>query len=356
MYTLEQLGWGSHFEPAAGEITEDLIPARVAEEQRGAYLLFAERGPLEATVSGRMMHEAAAREDYPAVGDWVLARKLPREERAVIHRMLPRRTRLSRKVAGTKVDEQIIAANVDTVFLVSSLNAELNLRRIERYLSVIWESGAMPVIVLNKADLAEDASILLALVEGVAPGVDLHTTSAATGEGVDALRRYLAVGRTAAFIGSSGVGKSSLVNRLLSGEVMEVSHISNYDKGRHTTTSRQMLAVPDGGLIIDTPGLRELGLWDADAGLGMAFSDVEQLARACSFSDCQHRSEPGCAIQAALDSGDLDYDRLESYRKLQREQLFIEGKKNPRLREEQHRKWKQIAKANRKRTRAESRW
>jgi ribosome biogenesis GTPase len=356
LYTLEQLGWGPHFEPPAGEITEDLIPARVAEEQRGAYVLFAERGSLEATVTGRMMHGAAAREDYPAVGDWVLARKLPGEERAVIHRTLPRRTRLSRKVAGTKIDEQIIAANVDTVFLVSSLNAELNLRRIERYLSVIWESGAMPVIVLNKADLAEDAPMLLAGVEGIAPGVDLHTTSAATGEGVEALRRYLPVGKTTAFIGSSGVGKSSLVNRLLAGEVMAVSHISNYDKGRHTTTSRQMLAIPGGGLIIDTPGLREMGLWDSDAGLGMAFSDVEQLAGACAFSDCQHRAEPGCAIQAALDIGDLALDRFESYQKLQREQLFIESKKDPRLRQEQQRKWKQISKANRKHPKAPSRW
>jgi len=356
LYTLEQLGWGPHFEPLAVELTEELIPARVAEEQRGAYLLLTESGPLEATVTGRLMHATAAREDYPAVGDWVLARKLPGEERAVIHRTLPRRTRLSRKVAGTRVDEQIIAANVDTVFLVSSLNAELNLRRIERYLSVIWESGATPVIVLNKADLAENSQMLMTGVEGIAPGVDLYTTSAATGEGVDSLRRYLEVGKTVAFIGSSGVGKSSLVNRLLAGEVMAVNEISNYDKGRHTTTSRQMLTAPCGGLIIDTPGLRELGLWDADAGLGMAFSDVERLAGACAFGDCQHRSEPGCAIQAALDSGELGHDRLESYRKLQREQLFIESKKNPRLREEQHRKWKQISKANRKRTRASSRW
>ncbi|MEO8458724.1 MAG: ribosome small subunit-dependent GTPase A, partial [Chloroflexota bacterium] len=223
-------------------------------------------------------------------------------------------------------------------------------------LSVIWESGATPVIVLNKADIAEDAPALFASVEAIAPAVDLHTTSAATGEGVDALHRYLGFGRTAAFIGSSGVGKSSLVNRLLAGEVQAVSHVSNYDKGRHTTTSRQMLAIPGGGLIIDTPGLRELGLWDSEAGLGMAFADVSELAGECSFSDCQHNAEPGCAINAALDTGDLARDRFESYRKLQREQIFIEGKKDPLVRKEQQKKWKQITKANRKRTRSTSRW
>jgi ribosome biogenesis GTPase / thiamine phosphate phosphatase len=356
LYTLEQLGWRQHYEPPAGELTEELIVARVAEEQRGAYVLFAERGPLEATVTGRLMHEASAREDYPAVGDWVLARPLPREERAVIVRTLPRRSRLSRKVAGTKVDEQIIAANVDVVFLVSSLNAELNPRRIERYLSVIWESGATPVILLNKADLAEEAHILIGDVGRIAPGVDVHATSAATGQGVDTLRGYLAVGQTSVFVGSSGVGKSSLVNRLLASETQVVSHISNYDKGRHTTTSRQMLIAPDGGLIIDTPGLRELGLWDADSGVGMTFADVTELAAGCAFGDCQHRSEPGCAVQAALDSGELPYERFESYRKLEREQAFIERKKDVNLREAERKKWKQISKANRKRQRSEARY
>jgi ribosome biogenesis GTPase len=352
LYTLEDLGWGPFFQSQIADTTEELMPARVAEEQRAAYLLLAERGALEATVTGRMMHDAAGREDFPAVGDWVLARKLPGEERAVIHRTLERRTRLSRKVAGERVDEQIMAANVDAVFVVSSLNHDLNLRRIERYLTVVWESGATPVIVLNKSDLADDRQALLASVEGIAPGVDVHVTSAATGEGVQAITRYVTPGRTIAFIGSSGVGKSSLVNCLLAGEMQPVRELSFFDKGRHTTTSRQMLAVPGGGLIIDTPGLRELALWDAEAGMSQAFSDVEDLARACAFSDCQHRSEPGCAVQDALAAGELDLGRLESYRKLQREQTFIESKRDAGLRQAQQRKWKQISKANRKRTRA----
>ena len=352
MYTLEDLGWGPFFQSQIADTTEELIPARVAEEQRGAYLLLAERGALEATVTGRMMYDAATREDFPAVGDWVLTRKLPDEERAVIHRTLERRTRLSRKVAGERTDEQIIAANVDAVFLVSSLNHDLNSRRIERYLTVVWESGATPVIVLNKSDLADDRQALLANVSGIAPGVDVHVTSAATGEGVEAIARYVTPGRTIAFIGSSGVGKSSLVNRLLADEVQAVRELSFFDKGRHTTTSRQMLAVPGAGLIIDTPGLRELALWDAEAGMGQAFADVEELAGACAFSDCQHRSEPGCTVQDALAAGELDLGRLESYRKLQREQIFIESKRDAGLRQAQQRKWKQIAKANRKRTRA----
>jgi len=349
LYSLEDLGWSSRFQSDSETPTEDLIPARVAEERRGAYVLFSERGQLDATVAGRFMHNSAGRDDFPAVGDWVLARRLPGEDRAVIQQVLPRRTTLSRKVAGETTDEQIMATNVDTVFLVASLNAELNPRRIERYLAVIWDSGARPVVILNKGDLAETPGTLARDVEAVAPGVGVHVTSAVTGDGIEAVRRYLAPGQTVVFVGSSGVGKSSLVNRLLDGEVQAVHDIRADDKGRHTTTSRQMLLVPGGGLIIDTPGLRELQLWDAEEGMGRVFADIEDLAQECGFADCQHRSEPGCAVQAALDDGTLDLARLESYRKLQREQLFIESKKDYNLRIAQKKKWKQIHIANRQR-------
>jgi ribosome biogenesis GTPase len=312
-------------------------------------VLFGEGGAFDATVAGRMMHGADAREDYPAVGDWVLARALPGEERAVIHRILPRRTKLSRKIAGTQVAEQILVANVDTVFVVASLNHELNARRLERYLSLIWESGAKPVVVLNKADLAEDRAALVAGVEESVMAADLHVTSAATGEGIAEIVRYIQHGRTVAFVGSSGVGKSSLVNRLLDREVQVVREIRSDHKGRHTTTSREMLLVPGGGLIVDTPGLRELGIWDAESGLGQAFADVEEFAAACAFKDCAHNSEPGCAVQAALTEGRLDFARFESYRKLQREQLFIESKRDYSLRSAQKQKWKQISKWNKKR-------
>jgi ribosome biogenesis GTPase len=351
LYSLEELGWSAFFQSQSETKNEDLIPGRVAEEQRGAYLLLTELGTLEASIAGRMMHEATGRDAYPAVGDWVLARSIPGESRAIIHRILSRRTKLSRKTAGERTDEQIMAVNVDTVFLVAALNSELNVRRIERYLSVIYESGARPVIILNKADLAANPRSLATRVEMIAPGVEVHVMSATLGEGIEAASPYVGRGQTVVFVGSSGVGKSSIVNRLMAGEVQAVHDVRQDGKGRHTTTSREMLLIPGGGLVIDNPGLRELQLWDAESGVGQTFSDVEELAQECGFADCGHRAEPGCAVQEALDAGRLDYARLESYRKLQREQLFIESKKDYGLRIAQKKKWKEIHKANRQRTR-----
>jgi ribosome biogenesis GTPase len=349
LYTLQQLGWNDFFQSQLGEIPTEHILARVAGEQRGAYLILAERGPLDATVAGRFMHEATDRGDYPAVGDWVLARPLSGEAKAIIQSVLPRRSKLSRKSAGERTDEQIMATNVDTVFLVAALNSELNIRRIERYLAVIWDSGARPAIILNKADLAGDARSLSARVAVAAPGVEVHLTSAVTGDGVETVRPYLAAGQTVVFVGSSGVGKSSLVNRLLATEVQAIDGVRSDGKGRHTTTTREMLMLPGGGLIIDTPGLRELQLWDAEAGMGQAFADIEDIAADCPFTDCGHRAEPGCAVQEAIDAGRLDLNRLESYRKLQREQIFIESKRDVNLRIAEKKKWKAIHIANRQR-------
>lgn len=248
-----------------------------------------------------------------------------------------------------------MAANVDLIFVVASLNRELNLRRLERYLAVTWDSGATPVLVLNKADLCDDRPEILRSVEAVTPGVEVLLTSAATGEGIEALRATLARGLTAVFVGSSGVGKSSIINRLMEREAQAVKGIRGDDKGRHTTTVRQMLVLPGGAVIIDTPGLRELQLWDAGEGLGKAFSDIDDLAEGCGFRDCGHSSEPSCAVQAAIESGMIDLARLQSYRKLQREQTFIAGKKDDRLRVEGQKKWKQIARANRARQKARHR-
>ncbi len=348
MHTLEDLGWGPFFDQHIDTI-EGLIRGRVAEEQRGAYVLLCEHGALDATVTGRMMHQADAREDYPAVGDWVLARMVPGEVKAVIHRVLPRRTKLSRKTAGTQIAEQIIVANVDVVFVVSALDRDLNARRIERYLSVIWESGARPVVVLNKADLAEDRQSLVREVERSVVGSDVIVTSAATAEGIDDVRRHIERGKTAAFVGSSGVGKSSLVNCLLGRAEQSVNELNAYGKGSHTTTSREMLFVPGGGLIVDTPGLRELALWDAEQGLSQAFADVESFFSGCAFNDCSHVSEPGCAVQGALRAGRLDHERWDSYRKLERERVFIESKRDVNLRSAEREKWKKIARQNRKR-------
>ncbi len=325
-----------------------MLPARVAEEQRGVYLLQSERGGHNATVTGRLIHTATGREDFPAVGDWVLAEPLPAGQ-AVIRELLERRSKISRKVAGKTTEEQIIAANVDIAFLVTSLNQELNVRRIERYLAVIWESGATPVIVLNKTDLSDATDHAVEEVRSLALGVDVLATSAALGTGVQGISQRIGPGQTAVFIGSSGVGKSSLVNRLMDVQVQGVHEIRSDDKGRHTTTSRQMMVLPGGGLVIDTPGLRELQLWDAEAGISLAFQDIEALAAECAFADCSHAAEPGCAIQQAVDEGDLAMDRLQSYRKLEREQLFVESKKDKSLRSAERKKWKQVHKDYRQR-------
>ena len=356
MYSLEDLGWGPFFDQQTEQINGDgLTPMRVAEEQRGAYVLWSADGAFEAVIPGRMMHEAEGRDYLPAIGDWLLARRLPGERRAVVEHVLRRRSALSRKVAGERTDEQVMAANVDLIFVVASLNRELNLRRLERYLAVTWDSGATPVLVLNKADLCADRLEILRSVEAVTPGVEVLQTSAATGEGIDALRLTLARGLTAVFVGSSGVGKSSIVNRLMEREAQDVKDIRGDDKGRHTTTVRQMLVLSGSAVIIDTPGLRELQLWDAGEGLSKAFADIDDLAEGCGFRDCSHGSEPHCAVQAAIERGMIDLGRLESYRKLQREQTFIAGKKDERLRAEGQKKWKQIARTNRARQKARRR-
>ncbi len=352
MYTLEDLGWGPHFESQiAGRDLDDLRPARIAEELKGAYRLYLYGRLLPAVLPRRLLQGAAAREDLPAAGDWVLARPLPGEDRALMAELLQRRTRLSRKEAGPRTIEQVMAANVDAVLLVASLNHELNLRRIERYLTAAWESGASPAIALNKADLTEDAKAVQRQVEAVAPGVPVHLTSAATGEGVDALTSHLGRGVTAVFVGSSGVGKSSLINRILGRDALAVAGIRADDKGRHTTTSRQMLVVPGRGVIIDTPGLRELQLWTNESGASLAFPDIEELSRECRFSDCLHEREPGCVVRAALDAGRLDEDRLRSFRKLERERTYIARKHDQSLANEEKRRWKQIHKDNRRRLR-----
>lgn len=355
MYSLEDLGWGPFFAAQTERLPDGATPMRVAEEQRGAFVLWSPDGAFEAVLPGRLLHEARGRDELPAVGDWLLARRLPGEPRAVVRQLLRRRSALSRKVAGERTDEQIMAANIDVVCVVASLNRELNLRRLERYLAVAWDSGATPVLVLNKTDLSDDPEKIRRGVEAVAPGVEVFPTSAATGEGIEALRPALARGRTAVFAGSSGVGKSSIINRLLEREEQEVKDIRADDKGRHTTTVRQMLVLPGGAVIIDTPGLRELAIWDAGDGLGRAFSEIEEMAESCAFRDCSHSAEPDCAVQAAIDGGTLESGRLASYRKLQREQTFIAGKKDERLRAEEEKKWKQIAKDTRARLKSRRR-
>lgn len=281
-----------------------------------------------AEISGKLHYQAAAREDLPAVGDWVYLKTLPGEEsRAIIHGILARKSKFSRNEAGKRNREQIVAANIDTVFLVTALSGDFNIRRLERYLTMAWESGASPVIILNKADLCSNIATIKVQVESIAYAVPIHIVSCLDGRGMCELEDYLEGNTTVAFLGSSGVGKSTLINRLLGKERQKTGDVRRNDqKGRHTTTHRELIIVPGRGIVIDTPGMRELQLWNAGESVDNTFADIEKLARKCKFNDCNHETEPGCAVKKAIEEGNLEYERLESYRKLQRELFYMELK------------------------------
>lgn len=345
---LRQLGWSPFFEDAFRPFAaEGWEPARVFMGHRGGYQIISTYGELQAEVSGRFRHHATAPANFPAVGDWVAMSALPTEGKATIHGVLPRRTKFSRTAAGGVADEQILAANMDDVFIVTSLNAELNHRRIERYLALAWESGARPVVVLTKLDLCKESKAALAGVEAIAGDAPVHAVSGVTGRGVKQLSKYLGKGRTVALLGSSGVGKSTLVNYLLHDEeFMTVQPIrEDDDKGRHTTTHRELVPLPSGGLIIDTPGMRELQLWDGAEGIGEAFADIEALAGQCRFGNCGHGTEPGCAVRAAVEAGNVTPERVESHRKLARESQYVEQRHDKRAQAEQRRKWKVVTRS-----------
>ena len=353
--SLTELGWNEHFEQHRPE--GELVLGRVAVEHRGAYAVYADGGEAWAELAGKLRYEAAGRGELPAVGDWV-AMQLRPEGRATIHAVLPRRTKISRKVNLGETEEQVLAANVDTIFLVSSLNRDLNVRRIERYLATAWESGAEPAVILNKADLCpvEQRAELIAQVDAIAFGVPVHTVSAVTREGLDELAPYFGPGRTVVLLGSSGVGKSTLINSVLGTEQLETREIREGDgRGRHTTTHRELIVVPGGGLVIDTPGMREVQLWIADEGLEEAFEDVTELFGRCRFTDCAHESEPGCAVKEALASGTLPPERWESYLKLQRELEHLERRLDKRAASEQRKRWRSLSALAREASRAKGR-
>ena len=344
---LPDLGWNPRLENGFQQYRSDgLAPARVAREDREHYLVSSEAGELVAQVSGKFRFNATGRADFPAVGDWVAI------EGATIHAVLPRASKFSRKVAGAKTEEQIVAANVDTLFIVCGLDGDFNPRRVERYLAPAWDSGATPVIVLNKVDICDDVSALIAEVELIAPGIVVHPVSALAAD-VDVLRRYCERGSTIALIGSSGVGKSTLINALLGENRQDTGDVSEHsDRGRHTTTRRELVVLPTGGLLIDNPGMRELQLWSDETGVDETFADIAQLAALCRFRDCQHNSEPECAVQSALAGGSLDAERYQSYLKLKRELRYLAGKQDQRIRAVEHARWKQIARQQRARTKS----
>ena len=321
MPTLEDYGWTEHFaaafEPFAAEGFE---PGRVFLQHNRIYTLYTAAGETEAETTGRLRYLARGAEDLPAVGDWVVMRRTAREGKAKIHELLPRRSKFSRKAAGRETEEQVVAANVDTVFLVTGLDRDYNPRRVERYLIMAWESGAEPVVVLNKADLVEDAEARREEIGRVAPGVPVLLLSAKRGEGVEQLLPYAGRGRTVALMGSSGVGKSTIVNRLLGSEVQRTQEVRIGDeRGRHTTTHRELFLLPGGGLVLDTPGMRELQLLVSERGLRETFEEIEEIAAGCRFGDCRHEGEPGCAVRGALEGGALDPARYENYRKMRAE-------------------------------------
>ena len=344
---IHALGWGDALQQQFQLLVEShpqsaLQPARVVAEHRGGYQLISASGPCSAEATGRLRHQAHDRLSLPAVGDWVAI-----DDQTRVVAVLPRRSAFVRKVAAARTEAQVVAANIDRVFIVTSANSDFNPRRIERYVSAIAESGASPVLVINKTDLCADVELLLASLGGAAVGLPVARVSALERRGAEALLGHLGPQLTVALVGSSGVGKSTIANWLLGTEVLETSAIDAVERGRHTTTHRELLPLPGGGALIDTPGMRELALWSDADDLAGAFADIEALAGRCRFLDCQHQGQPGCAIGEALETGELEEARLQNFFKLQRELLYQEQRKQH-LGERQQ-KHKQIARAMKQR-------
>ncbi|MFC2142210.1 ribosome small subunit-dependent GTPase A [Acidobacteriota bacterium] len=343
---LTVLGWDAFFENAMAPYDgEGMIPARVMRQDKGIYTVQARSGSLAAGVAGRLRHDAASKTDLPVVGDWVALKPQQSDGQAVIQAVLERRSYFSRKEAGTRTDEQLLCANVDTAFIVSSLVGERGFvpRRIERYLTLVWNASVEPVVLLNKLDLCEDVESYVSQTEEVAPGVPVYAVSALTGEGMEETCAHLNPGKTAVLLGPSGVGKSSIINSLLGEETVKTGMVRADDgRGRHVTTWRELLVLPGRGVIIDTPGMRELQLWADEEALGDSFSDITALADSCKFRDCTHQREPGCAVRQAVEDGTLEAARLESYLRQQTELNYLDRRRDQQAKKIEQDKWKSI--------------